>query len=816
MSGPGQPIAVAGRGWQMLLAFVFLGCVFLLALIRIEDPDTWTHLSFGRWIWEHRALPAGEPFIDTGSPFSYNNWLFGLLYYLAYLAGGHAGVVILKATLITLLLALLLRIAMMPRGNLFVSVLVLGAVAMGLRFRFVERPDTLMMLFLSYAIFSLGAFAAGDRKYLFLMPLVSLLWANVHTSILMMLLPFGAVLAGGVFQLGMERAGLDRRLLPFVGFTPAPSFGQLRQVAIVAAISVATSLISPYFLDQYLHSVGALQSDWWRQSISELRKPTWEEFKALYVFTAAVVLSFIANRRRVSLPDVLLAAPLLVMPFLAIRFFWFTAITGALLARNIAGILASRERAFRLSSGKPAIALSALLIVCATAVQLFPPRGQRPLNDLQFGLGVNYTGLTPEYCLRYLDRRRVTGRVLNTFHLGGYITWRDYPKRVPFMDGRGFLDDNLLEQATMAPTKPGMLDAIRSRHPFESAVLVQPVTAPKFLREIGDADLVLSHPDWSLVYWDDICLVYLRNGGPYDSAIAEDAYRFLIPSRGVQGSRLSDPETREGVAAELERAIRETDASMAWALKGVLLNELGQHPEAIEAFTRVENHPAPLPGSLYDAYLGKAYAYHQLGKPQDSIRYYKMALELHENGSLHQRLALAYASAGDTERAIRHYEKAIELNSALMSVYPQLLALYQGMARKDDVERVRRKFQGTQQFSAGETHFKAGTKAYVERDYALAISEFQKSIEANPDHPAAYSNLGYLYFDSGDLEKALEYHRRALDIDASADLSHYGIALAYRDLGNKAKAREHWTEYLRLKPEGYYSRKAKQELESLR
>jgi len=810
-----MPRPAAGPG-HAFLVFVFLSGIFALGLIRIEDPDTWTHLSFGRWIWEHGALPASEPFIDTGNPFSYNNWLFGLLYYVAYLAGGYAGVVILKATIITLIFALLLRISVMFGGNLVVSVLVLGAVAIGLRFRFVERPDTFMMLFLSYAIFSLGAFLQGNRKYLWFMPVVSLLWANVHTSILMMLLPFGAVLAGGIFQLAMERARFDRRLSPFVVFAPAPSPGQLRTVATVAVLSVGTSLISPYFLDQYLHSVGALQSDWWRQSISELRKPTWEDFWPLYLFTGAVMLSFLANRRKVFIPDLLLAVPLLVMPFMAIRFFWFTAITGALLARNLGELLSSRKPLLRFANGRPATAATVLAIVSATAMQLFPAKGQRPLNDLQFGMGINFSGLTPERCLEYLDRRGVTGRVLNTFHLGGYITWRDFPRRVPFMDGRGFLNDDLLERATMAPSKPAMLDDVWSRFPFERAVLVQQAAAPQSLREIGDTDLILNHPDWKLVYWDDICLVYLRRGGPYDSAIAEDGYRFLVPSRGIQKSRLSDPEARRGISGELERAIRETGSSMAWALKGVMLNELGQYGDAVEAFTRVENHPAPLPGALYDAYLGKAYAYHQLGKPTDSIRYYRMALDKHENGSLHQRLAMAYATAGDDRSAIHHYEKALELNSALLSVYPQLMALYDAQGRKQDAEELRGRFQDTQQFSAGETHFKAGTKAYVERDYARAISEFEKSIEANPDHPTAYSNLGYLYFDTGNLDKALEYHRRALEIDASADLSHYGIALVYRDLGNKAKAREHWQQYLELKPEGYYSRKAKQELESLR
>lgn len=799
-----------------LLAALFLGCVFALALMDIVDPDTWTHLSFGRWIWEHGAIPAAEPFITTGPPFPYNNWLFGFAYYLAWLAGGPAGVVLLKATVITLIFALLLGIALTPRGNVALAVLLLTGAAIELRLRFVERPDTWMMLFLCFSIYALQAWQHGGRRLLlWLMPAAGLLWANSHTSIPLMLLPFGAFLAAGLAQRALEATGAAAALGRYVTLAPGPTAAQVRTVALVAAVSVAASFASPYFIGQYLHSIQALASDWWKQEVAELRAPTWETYKLLYVFTAVVVLSFLANRRRVALFDLMLAVPLLALPFFAYRFTWFTALSAALLAKNLAAIAADHPRLRRHMEGVPALGGAALMAAAFTVLQIrhLPPF--KPMTELRFGTGVSLQPYAPEGCMAYLDRHGITGLVLNRFHFGGYITWRDFPRRVPFLDGRGFMDETLIESATAAPTKPALLDQLRARHPFESAVMSHTAAGDPLVRDSGSADLVLNHPDWGLAYWDDTCLVYLRRGGPHDAVLARDQYRHIVPSRGVQLGRLGDPAYAAGLSAELERAIAETRSSMAYALKGIMLNGLRRHREAVAAFGAVLSHPSPRDSDLFDAHVGIGFAQQQLGNPAEAVRGYRQALAMHEDASVHQRLAQVYAAQGENAPAIRHYERALALNPSLVAVYPALAVLYERDGRAGDAAKARRAAEESSRSGQGEKHFQAGTRAYLERNYPLAIEELQKSVAANPWNPAPHSNLGYVYFDAGDLDRAYEQHRRALELDPDAALSHYGIALVYRERGDAVQARWHWEQYLRLQPEGYFSRKARAEMEKL-
>lgn len=41
---------------------IFLIAVLLLSIIKIDDTDTWTHLSLGKLIFNLKALPEKESF----------------------------------------------------------------------------------------------------------------------------------------------------------------------------------------------------------------------------------------------------------------------------------------------------------------------------------------------------------------------------------------------------------------------------------------------------------------------------------------------------------------------------------------------------------------------------------------------------------------------------------------------------------------------------------------------------------------------------------------------------------------------------------
>jgi tetratricopeptide (TPR) repeat protein len=796
-----------------VLQVVFLSSVFVLALIKIEDLDVWIHLSFGRLIWNLKGLPATEPFLYTmqGQPFSYSSWLFGLIYYATYHVFNVYGVILLKAITITTALYILLRDSLRPFRNIVVSVFVLSLIVIMIRYRFVERPDTFMMVFLAFSIFSLNAFIYDGKKYLFVLPFVHMLWANSHSSITLMFVPFMAFIVGGFLQ--RYAATISPR------FVNVPSFSQLKTITLVFISSFAASLISPYFVGQYFFGTQFLSSsDWYSQNIAELGPPSWQTMKWPFIIAPAALISFLLNRKHISLIHVLLIIPFIVLSFIAGRFVFLPCIVaGPIIARNISASLS--ERALWENFFSKTIVFAGTLVWIVLSVTLVFARIEpfvdtRVVDAKIFGFGINYD-CYPEKALRYMDKRNISGRVFNNFGWGQYIIWRDYPMRMPFVDGRGYLRPDLLEIMDQARFQPEMLDVLYNTYGFESVIINYPSPESAILNFGNNS--ALSHPGWALVYWDDLSLVYLKKGGQYDSVIKEDEYRFINPANSIASIRLMlDSEgSRTQLIGELQRNIAESGSSKAYAFLGSIYNGMGSYQQAIEAFSHVRSYPT-IQDHLFDRYTGTGYAYSQLGKLDDALRIYKESAKLTKVPDfIYFNIGNIYFRKNDKKNALKYLEKAIKMNSTIASAYPLLISLYHDLNRTDDAKRMEERYRSVLLVKSSEEHDSLGRIAFASGRMNVAIDEFKRAIEINPSNPAAYSNLGRVYFNSGVMNQAYEYQQKALEIDPNYAMAYYWLGHIYRNSGNAPMARRCFEEYRRIEPDGYLSRKAKQFIKEL-
>jgi tetratricopeptide (TPR) repeat protein len=803
---PRKQLSVTVSFLQLLL----LTSVFLLALNAIEDPDVWLHLSFGRLIWDLKGLPATEPFLYTmqGQPFSYSSWLFALIYYAAYHAFNIYGVILLKAITVTTVFYILLRDSLRPVHNPVVAVLATSLVVIMARYRFVERPDTFMMLFLAFSIFSLNAFVYNNKKYLYALPVVHMLWANSHSSINLMFVPFIAFIAGGFLQ---------RSLAAKSGhFRDAPSFSQLKTITLIFVASFAASLVSPYFIRQYFFGAQLLASDWFKQEIAELRPPTWASMKWPFIMAPAVVLSFILNRKHISLKDAFLVAPFIILSFTAVRFvFILCIVAGPILARNISGYLAGSTWWQAFSAKKLVFAGAAVWIVLSAAlvfakVKPFSDPHHLPLQN--FGFKINYD-FYPEGALGYMDERNIAGRVLNPFKWGQYISWRDYPKREAFIDGRGYLPDELLETVSDGLYDPGELDKLYSTYGFESLLIEYPVLNSPVAIE---ADSALKQQGWVLVYWDDISLLYLKSGGKYDPVIQADQYRYVNPVNGIASitSMLSDQDGRIHVVRELQRNIRETGSSRAYAFLGQVYNQIGQYREALEAFSHVRAIPSnqdPLP----HRYDGMGYAYSQLGRFDEAISSSREGLKFSKNPLLYLSIGAAYIKKNDAKNAINYLEKALNADAKIAPAYPLLISLYYQSNMTGEAERLEERYNHVLLVEQGREYINRGIQDEVKGRYDAAADEFKRAMEIDPANPDAYSQLGCIYMDNGMMNEALKYEREALEIDPNDAMADYWLAMIYRNFDNAGMAIKYFKEYIRIEPAGHLSRMAKQYIKDL-
>lgn len=786
-----------------LLIIVFLICVFLLSVIKIEDTDTWTHLSLGREIVNLSGFPDKEPFNypSFDKPFYSPSWLFGLIFYLSYAALKLSGVILLKAAIITTVFYILLKDSLVPHKNHIISVVVLIFIVFMVRHRFVERPDIVLMLFLSFTILALNAFVYGNKKYIYFLPLIQILWVNMHPSIVLVCVPFGAFILGGILQRFIN----DRYKL---NLPCAPTPNQLKIIGLIFLLLLTASLINPYFTKPFYAPFELTSADWWQDEIMELQSPDWKNYKSPYLLTAALIISFLINIRRPSIIHLFLVIPFVYLSFSALRFMFLLGLVGGpLIVRNV-GLLNLHARAKKLIQ-----VFLIFFVILLTTLALFEIKPSY-LPGKAFGLGVNYD-FFPEGALQYLDKRNITGRVFNTFQWGGYITWRDFPRRIPFVDGRGYLSEDLLETLDLARARPHVLDELHKTYGFDVALLNYPTTLESCSTAMPDFDASLSSKEWALVYWDDLSLVYLKRGEKLKDIIEHDEYRYVIPANGPYAARakLHDKEYLSGLISELKRNIDETNSSIGYAFLGFIYNEIRLYREAIKSLSMVKDFP--LGSNLFSAYQGLAFAYGRLGSYDKSLTFYKKALKLKKEASLLYNMGVIYLEKGDKKEGAEYLEDALALNKNLLSIYPKLISIYQEFDERDKLQKTMSMYKTAKIYSEGEEHFQEGLKAYLEQRYKVAVEEYKKSIEANPSNPASYNNLGYIYYDMGILNKAYEYQKRAIDLDPDFANAHYGLALIYKKWGDKKGAKRHWEEYLRLEPKGYFSRKAKEELKGL-
>lgn len=655
-----------------LIAGVFIVAVFLLAVTRTQDFDTWIHLSFGRLIWANHALPTSEPFAFSmaGKPSSYSSWLFGVIYYGAYRFLGEFGIVLLKALSAATLFLILFRDSLIPNRKNLLAVAILIVIASYVRMRFVERPDMFFMIFLAFTIFSLNAFLYDDRKYLYLLPVVHCLWANSHSSINAMVVPFMAVLVGGGIHVLLSKRGILR--------TPCPTPRQLKVVALVFALSAGASLLSPYGMNQYTFASQFLHSEVFKQQIVELLPPTWDACPWYYILGGVTLLSFFFAFRTFSFIELFLLLPFLYLSLTTRRFvFVFAIVASPVLVKNIGrfiGTLPVRRNApppgatAAQYSGPAAVAAVLAWIILWGALAY---AGKVPLLDYKAKAGIGFDlSELPEGALSYLDRRGIQGPLYNTFQWGQYIVWRDYPARVPLMDGRGYMAEDLLESMAI-PQDP---EGLYRKYGVEVALVAFTFDNTAMRFDYGRD--FLNDKNWALVYWDNISMVYLRRGGKNDPVIQRDEYRLIRPANHIRGvdPQLTDPMMRGRIIEELERNIRETDSALAHMFLAHVRTRTGSPQEALRHLSKaMENSSLSLRCLAYEE---EGAARRSLGDIPLSLAAYEKSLKLKESPAVHLRIAEDLIDLGKDQEAIPHLRQAIFMNKRGVAAYPLLAAAY--------------------------------------------------------------------------------------------------------------------------------------------
>lgn len=484
----------AGRPWQLrvLHLLVLAGLLVTLGLICFSlkfwtlDLDLWVHLRVGDWIIQHRAFPHTGLFSRTAAnrPWIAYSWGYEVLLSRVYEWLGIMGVAIFETLMVLAVAYAIYWMAHRLSGNFWLSCLLAIAACSGFLIPVYALRCCTMVLFTLTLTLILEANRSGRVQLLYWLPLVFLVWSNLHIQFIY-----------GIFVVGLFAAvNLLQRLARSLGYAPGfllpPALAALPLAAIFAACLVATC-IGPYSFHLYEVVYKYSRAKAAYTLVSELLPPDFSQFSH-YVLLVLPAAAFVALgwRKQIDLFKVALLAVASAVAFRTVRDAWFVCIPAAACIADFPTPEARRD---------PEETLGERLVMAAIVVMalwlLAPSLGFDPS-----GIERALRRQVPVNAVKFLQQSPHPGPLYNTFDWGSYLIWAmpEYPVAI---DGRTDLYGDEMDERFALTARGVSYNDDPYLNESRLIVLQQKNILVKFLT---------ADPRFDLIYQDGVAVVFAR------------------------------------------------------------------------------------------------------------------------------------------------------------------------------------------------------------------------------------------------------------------------------------------------------------------
>jgi hypothetical protein len=451
---------------------VLLG-TFLFLFFPDTDPDYWWHVRTGRVIWEMRALPKVDIYSHTaaGRPWVMHEWLTELLLYWVQRHGGYIANELIFGVLAACTWGTVYRLCRLNgMGEPGAALLALWSFRMACGSVNV-RPQVLTALFAALYALVIALYLRGERRWLWSLPPLMVLWVNLH--------------GGYVIGLVLLGIALGSMLLERLRGQPSPP---LKPALAVGALTLAATLLNPHGLAAlaYPFSYAGVANASMRY-ISEWQSP---DFHSLYflLFAAALLLGCFVGvgPSSLGLTGTLWFLVLSLMGLLSVRHIMLFAIVGVpVLASRLVDMVPYLRKPLQ-EWQHPRLALAFWLVPVAT-IAIFLRQGNEP----QFGREPS-SRTYPAGAVEYLQGEQARGELFNAYAWGGYLIYKLYPQWPVFIDGRADVyGDALMDEYVKVSRLQEGWEEVLCRQGVRYALLAKDEPLAVALRDI---------PGWSLLY----------------------------------------------------------------------------------------------------------------------------------------------------------------------------------------------------------------------------------------------------------------------------------------------------------------------------
>ncbi len=474
---------------RLLALTALLGGVGTLCLITkysVLDPDVWWHLKVGDWIVENRAVPHTGIFSQTAGnrPWMAYSWGYEALLSRAYAWFGLVGMGVFGMTLTLAVAAAMFWMLHRLSGRFWeawtLSIIACYAFLFGL----MPRP-----VFFSMALFAitltliLEAQRSSRVQLLYWLPLIFMLWANLHIQFIYGLFLVGLLVALNLLQRCAGSLGVAPNFLLSSTLPPAVLVG-------VLAVCVLASCVGPYSFHLYQVVLEYSKSQVLYSMIVELQPLSFNSSTHfLELLLAAGAFFAVGWQSKLDPFKLTVLAIACVVAFRTTRDAWFICIPAAAFIADFRAREKPDQPKSALACAGVAVGLALLLLLIARNTD-FTTRG------LDRAISRDY----PVNAVNFLRQNPVPGPLYNSFDWGGFLIW--YMPQYPVaIDGRNVYGDELddlfykTEAADPSYTKDPYLN--------QAGLVLLKTSVPL-------AKMLTADSRFRVIYRDEIAVIFVR------------------------------------------------------------------------------------------------------------------------------------------------------------------------------------------------------------------------------------------------------------------------------------------------------------------
>lgn len=525
-----KPKEVENPFFNYILIFAFSLFICFVTTFKITaDDDVFWHLATGRYIVQTHSVPSADlfGFITQGQKWIPFEWGWDVMTYLIYNIGGFYSLSFLR-TLIVLSIFSLFFI-LLRKNNISYPLIIIFSFLLifGILTRLSIRPQLITYLFTVLLIYLLINYK-DSKNILWQMPLIFLLWANMHMGLFIGLM---------IFFLFILSEAIKNFITDKVNYNEERK-RRFKYLLYSFLLSLIALLINPNFVATYYYTFQHSQMDMLEQINewkSPLRAAAVEFYNVkIYMFflvTGLMVVYYSIKKKNyfplyiyIAVGIYSLQAMRFITDFmLAIFVFWMISLN----------FIISKTKVLEyLNKVSVKVILAILLIVVIFKASDNSLYGKYLGNYFrETGFGVNEK-FFPKAMFDFIQKENINNignRPFNNLKIGGYFIW-NFPESKNFIDSRNLSDNIYTDYKNIDLKRMGFENELENLN-IDYVIYSIPylsINATEIEKNVVSY-LSTANDKWKLVYWDDRSFLFVKNVPKFNDIISKYEYKIVSP-----------------------------------------------------------------------------------------------------------------------------------------------------------------------------------------------------------------------------------------------------------------------------------------------